>query len=898
MADRLAVRGVGGACHPRFTSGEPLVAPAMSGIRGVAAGAGSVLTGRMTSGLATLVATPVVFDRLGASQFGIWIILLGGIALVTYADGGLGSTLLRATSQAHTTAEALRRAQGALALGIMVPTALGALLVSAVLLSWPTVAPAVGLDSLSGAVRHAALLLVGGVVVDGWGATGRAALEGTGRMPQAAAVTAVTGVLATFLGVVAVLSGLGIIGLALATLAGAVIRSATFTALARRVVPHLRPRLSALRRADIRPLMRYGGAVQLSQAGGAVNGESDRLVIAGVAGAAAAGALELGLRLANLLALLPFCLLYALFPALARLAGDGDRAALDAAYRRASRHVAAVSLVPGAVLVACAPSVVVLWLGRPVPFAAAALAALVPAVAVRSLTGVASAMCRAEGLPGRETRFSLSTALLNIVLTIVLALFLGPIGVPIATAAATVVGATIFLVGFHRATGRPLSLLRNALGVPAAAALVAGSAAVATGWLLPDGGGRAHAAIEVGLKGSVGGLAALVVLALVHCGRSSVRRDDGAADERSWVVYLSAIPFEGARNRQQELAEQVAQTRRVLFVEAPGLGMTWRLDIELLGPSLWRVRSPSPLPLGRFLPWANRLNRRYSGWRLRRWLDRRPGARIVIVDEDLAAPLASRLGARARVYDAADLDWTFTRRWNRRHLRSALNEAVGSADAVLVSSLALADHMPPSRGPVIELLNACDTAHFAGQAEPPAWMHALPGPRIGYVGSLDHRAFDAELVVTVAAAHPEWTFVLAGPADEGVAAQFDELSNVNLPGRIAYEALPGLLRAFDVCLIPYRVGGLIDYVQPKKLFEYLAAGKPVVATPMPALARLGVPYRGAAAPDSFGLAITAALLEGSAPADTEARRRSARHHTWEARGRTIRRVLDDLECAA
>ncbi len=435
-------------------------------------------------------------------------------------------------------------------------------------------------------------------------------------MPRAVTVTAVTGVLATFLGVLAVLSGLGIVGLALATLAGAVIRSATFTALARRATPHLGPRLSQLRRSDLRPLMRYGGAVQLSQAGGAVNSESDRLVIAGVAGAAAAGTLELGLRLANLLALLPFCVLYALFPVLARLVGDGDRSALDAAYQRASRHVAAVSLVPGAVLIACAPSVVVLWLGRPVPFAAAALAALVPAVAVRSLTGVASAMCRAEGIPGRETRFSVSTAVLNVALMlIVLALAIGPIGVPIATSAATVVGATIFLVGFHRATGRPLSMLRDALGTSTAAALAAGLAAVATGGLLSDGGGRAHAAIEVGAQGSAGALAALVVLVLLHRLRTSGRPAAGAADERSWAVYLSAIPFEGARNRQQELAQQVAQTRRVLFVEAPGLGMAWRLDIEELEPSLWRARSLSLLPLGRFLPWVNHLNRRYSGWR-------------------------------------------------------------------------------------------------------------------------------------------------------------------------------------------------------------------------------------------------------------------------------------------
>lgn len=404
--------------------------------------------------------------------------------------------------------------------------------------------------------------------------------------------------------------------------------------------------------------------------------------------------------------------------------------------------------------------------------------------------------------------------------------------------------------------------------------------------------------VRSGASALAGRFVGLAALAWLYRHRTPDRLSETEAGEPSWVVYLSAIPFDGPRNRQQELAEQVAQTRSVLFVEAPGLGLAWRLRIDSLGPSLWRARPLSLLPLGRFVPWVNRLNRRYSAWRLRGWLDRRPGGRVVITDEDIAAPMARRLGARARLYDAADLDWTFTRRWNRRHLRSALSEAVQDADAVLVSSPVLSDHLPQSGGPVIELFNACDPAHFLGAGSPPAWLEALPRPRIGYVGSLDRRAFDAELVAAVASAHPEWTFVLVGPAGERAAAKLARLSNVHLPGRIDYETLPVVLGAFDVCLIPYRVGAEIDYVQPKKLFEYLAAGKPVVASAMPALARIDAPHRTAATAPAFARAIASALSEGSAPADVEARRCSVQAHTWDARGRTLRALLDELENAA
>jgi O-antigen/teichoic acid export membrane protein/glycosyltransferase involved in cell wall biosynthesis len=865
--------------------------------RRFAGGTLSLIASRTTSGLATLVATPILFSRLGPAAFGLWTVLLGAAGIATYADAGLGSTLLRETAGAHTGAAALRRAQGALGLALVVPTVMGATLAGGILLAWPAIASGLDLGALGAPARVAALLLVAGVVVDGWGTAGRAALEGTGRIPWSAGITAATAALTALLGVLAVLDARGLPGLGAAVLIGAVLRASLLTLVARRAEPRLTPRLRALRSGELKSLIRYGGAVQASQAGGALNAESDRLVISGVAGVASAGALDVGLRLVNLIGLVPFCLLYSLFPAFARLAAQGDRRGLDAIYVRASRRVATASLVPTALLAACAPSVIVLWLGRPVPFAAACLLALCPAVGIGSLTGVASAICRAEGAPGRETRFVMTTAALNVVLTLALAVAVGPIGVAVATSLATVLGAVGFLASFHRATGRPGRLLREALGAPVAAGFAAVGGAFAAGLLVPVGADRQHAALAVAVRG-LAGLAAAAAALWARSFAQRLRRPatgtvrDSAA-EHEWAIYLSAIGWEGRRNRQQELALQLTNSRRVLFVEPPGLGIAWRLQIDVLGESLWRVQPLALLPLGRFLPWVNRVNRRYSGRRLRDWLDRRPGDRVVILDEDLAAPLAARLAARARVYDAADLDWTFTRRWNRRHLRAALAEAVGAADLVLTSSTTLAEHLPPARGPVVELLNACDAEHFERDVRVPASVEALPRPRIGYVGVIDARAFDCRLVATVASNRPEWTFVLAGPIDARVASGLAARSNVHLLGPVSYEDLPGVVSGFDVCMIPYRVGERIDYVQPKKLFEYFAAGKPVVATALPALSRLDGPCHLAPNADAFGAAIATALDECDSTA-VESRRRCAREHTWELRGRTLRTLLDEV----
>ena len=372
---------------------------------------------------------------------------------------------------------------------------------------------------------------------------------------------------------------------------------------------------------------------------------------------------------------------------------------------------------------------------------------------------------------------------------------------------------------------------------------------------------------------------------------------DGASPP-GWVVYMSGIPWRWDAHRQQELARQLARTRRVLFVEPPSLVPSWRLDAERLSAALWRVRPPTLLPLGRFVPLANGVNRRFAARSLRRWLDERPGRRLLWIDEDLAAPMAGRLGEAARVYDAADLDWTFTRRWNRPHLRRALASAVGCADLVLASSPALADSLTRAGRRPVELLNACDAEHFSPDGPEAEELAALPRPRVGYVGAIDERAFDAPLVAAAARLRPDWSFVLVGRSTPAAKHDLAGLPNVHLFGPVDYSRVPSFYRAFDVCLIPYRTDGRAGYVQPKKLYEYLAVGKPVVSTLLPALGASDGPHRAAGTPADCTRAIEAALAETGSPELADARRAAASANTWDERGRRLRALVDALEARA
>jgi glycosyltransferase involved in cell wall biosynthesis len=116
---------------------------------------------------------------------------------------------------------------------------------------------------------------------------------------------------------------------------------------------------------------------------------------------------------------------------------------------------------------------------------------------------------------------------------------------------------------------------------------------------------------------------------------------------------------------------------------------------------------------------------------------------------------------------------------------------------------------------------------------------------------------------------------------------------VHLLGKRPFTELPSYGRLFDVAIIPFRINELTRSVSPIKLKEYLAMGKPVVSTPLPAVVEAAEQTRlfeVAAEPESFLAAIERCLADDS-PSLTLARQESVRGDTWEARAMEVGRVL-------
>ncbi len=139
--------------------------------------------------------------------------------------------------------------------------------------------------------------------------------------------------------------------------------------------------------------------------------------------------------------------------------------------------------------------------------------------------------------------------------------------------------------------------------------------------------------------------------------------------------------------------------------------------------------------------------------------------------------------------------------------------------------------------------NAADTHHFTRARAPgriPPDLQRIPGPRIGFVGHLTD-FFDVCLLRAVATRQPDWSWVLLGEdnttpgfRETSKLAEVLALPNVHWLGRKSYEELPEYLRGFQACTMPYQPCDRMKYSHPNKIYQYLAAGKPVVSTDFPA----------------------------------------------------------------
>ncbi len=213
---------------------------------------------------------------------------------------------------------------------------------------------------------------------------------------------------------------------------------------------------------------------------------------------------------------------------------------------------------------------------------------------------------------------------------------------------------------------------------------------------------------------------------------------------------------------------------------------------------------------------------------------------------------------------------------------------LSKSDLVLFSSNVLQNKYKDTNEKSLLLPNGTDFElfHQAAQVINSDLNNQFRHPVIGYYGAIADW-FDTQLVRKLASTHPEWTFVLIGSTELAHLKPLYGLSNIHLLGEKPYEKLPEFLSVFDVCIIPFIRNSLTNATDPVKLYEFLSAGKPVVASHLDEISKYGEYIHTAGTLDEWERAIQDSLVEEKTEALLAFRFEFARTNTWKMRAEIL-----------
>jgi teichuronic acid biosynthesis glycosyltransferase TuaH len=310
-------------------------------------------------------------------------------------------------------------------------------------------------------------------------------------------------------------------------------------------------------------------------------------------------------------------------------------------------------------------------------------------------------------------------------------------------------------------------------------------------------------------------------------------------------------------------ASEISKKHRVLYVNPP-IDIATRLRVALkkkelssiinrqleviqgkssplrqVNENLWILDCPFTIHSVGQLPSLlfNTLNRQ-NGKKMGKWILKQAGALgfknyIHLIDTDLFRSVHLKEYIRPAISIYYRRDYVIGFPYWRKHGPHCEESLVRQSDIVLANSSYFAEQLRPLN-PNTHVLNTgvnLELYDAARHWDKPVDMQQLPSPIIGYTGAIIESRLDSELLYNIAQRLPEYNFIFVGPEDEHFKTHLlHQLNNVFFLGRKEVEELPQYIRHFDVCINPQILNPITDGNYPLKIDEYLAMGKPVVAT--------------------------------------------------------------------
>jgi len=378
-----------------------------------------------------------------------------------------------------------------------------------------------------------------------------------------------------------------------------------------------------------------------------------------------------------------------------------------------------------------------------------------------------------------------------------------------------------------------------------------------------------------------------------------------SAELRGREIVTFSTDWDGDPLSKMHIMRILAKENRILWVNSIGnrapranahdLKRAWKKlasaaqGVREVEPNL-HVLSPLALPLygSEAARAANRALLRFQIWGAMERLRFGKGKMISWSFLPASAPVSGTLGEELVVYHCVDEFSAFSDT-NGRHIAELEERLLRRAHLCITSAERLRESKAKVNPNTVLVRHGVDFDHFVRACDPatkvPEDVARLPKPVIGFFGLVADWV-DLGVFEACARRHPEWSVVILGKVAPGVdVGRLRALPNVHFLGRKPYAELPGYCKAFDVALMPFKWNELTLNANPLKVREYLAAGLPVVSTPLPEVEQVGL-CKLAKTPEEAVREVEACLREGGGPSRERAQR--IFHESWQARVDEIR----------